>query len=151
LRSGRANAVRLSAALRAAAERRGAHLNDVACATSFEAGCAAFEHLLSADPRLSAVISFNEHAIPGVMASATAIGRRIPHDLSVVSIDMPHQLAITFTPPMTTVGPAAADMGRAAVDLLIERVEDRPRPRKTQVLYPAHLNVRGSSGPPPGR
>jgi DNA-binding LacI/PurR family transcriptional regulator len=94
---------------------------------------------------LTAVIAFNEQAVPGVISAAVDDGRRIPQDFSVLSIDMPWQAAEMTTPPMTTVGPSAAEMGRAAVDILIRRLEGDDSP-PSQMLFKGQLQVRGTSG-----
>jgi DNA-binding LacI/PurR family transcriptional regulator len=56
---------------------------------------------------------------------------------------------MTATPTVTTVGPGAAAMGRAAVDLLIGRVEQEQPGGPSQVLFDGELTVRASSGPRP--
>jgi DNA-binding LacI/PurR family transcriptional regulator len=60
---------------------------------------------------------------------------------------MPAQGALMATPTVTTVGPGAAAMGRAAVDMLIRRVEGERPDGATQRLFDGELTVRGSSGP----
>ncbi len=145
LDSGRANAVRLRSALRQAAEQAGVHLQAVTCDSNADAGRQAFARLVAADPDLSAVIAFNEQASPGIMAAAVESGRRIPEDFSILSIDMPEQSALMTNPPMTTVGPSAAGMGRAAVDVLIQRLEE-DQVAASQVLFEGQLAARGSTG-----
>jgi DNA-binding LacI/PurR family transcriptional regulator len=83
------------------------------------------------------------------MAAAVASGRRIPEDFSVVSIDMPAQAAQMTTPTMTTVGPVAADMGKAAAEMLIRRIEGQRLSAPSQALFDGQLVVRASSGPAP--
>jgi DNA-binding LacI/PurR family transcriptional regulator len=85
-----------------------------------------------------------------VMNAATDAGRHVPRDFSVVSVDMPAQAALMTTPTMTTVGPTAAAMGRAAAAMLIERVEGGPA-GVTQMLFDGELVLRESTGPVPVR
>jgi DNA-binding LacI/PurR family transcriptional regulator len=59
---------------------------------------------------------------------------------------MPAQAALMTTPAMTTVGPTAAGMGRAAADMLIRRLEGE-QSGVTQILFDGELTVRESSGP----
>jgi DNA-binding LacI/PurR family transcriptional regulator len=146
LEEGRGNAVRIQAALRAAADRVRVQLTVELCPSSIDGGRKAYAELVQRDPQLSAVIAFNEQAVPGLMAAAADGGRRIPLDLSVLSVDMPSHAAEMTTPPMSTVGPSAAEMGRAAVDLLLRRLEGDGGP-PGQVLFRGELQVRGSSGP----
>jgi DNA-binding LacI/PurR family transcriptional regulator len=117
----------------------------LSCESSIVGGREAFFELLAKDPDLSAVIAFNEQATPGIMGAAAAYGWRIPDDFSILSIDMPAQAALMTTPTMTTVGPTAAGMGRAAADMLIRRLEGGLS-GVTQVLFDGELELRESSG-----
>jgi DNA-binding LacI/PurR family transcriptional regulator len=146
VQSGRGNAVRLRDSVCRAAVRAGAHLTTLLCDSSARAGREAFRDLVYRDRDATAVISFNEQAVPGVIAGAAELGWRIPRDLSILSVDVPPQAAEMTTPPMTTVGPSAAAMGRHAIDVLIRRVEGEGG-SPSQVLFPGQLDVRGSTGP----
>jgi DNA-binding LacI/PurR family transcriptional regulator len=150
IQAGRSNAIRLRDGILAAARTDGVAMTVLSCESSIVGGRAAFHDLLERDPATTAVIAFNEQAVTGVMTAATDAGRRIPRDFSVLSIDMPAQAALMTTPTMTTVGPTAAAMGRAAADMLIRRLEGDV-PEVTQVLFDGVLDVRESSGPAPGR
>jgi len=145
IRSGRSNAIRLRDGILLAAGARGARLTALSCESSITGGRAAFFELLGEDPDLTAVIAFNEQATPGIIGAAAEHGWRIPEDFSILSIDMPTQAALMTTPTMTTVGPTAAAMGRAAADMLIRRLE-RDLAGVTQVLFDGRLELRESTG-----
>ncbi|GAA5210098.1 substrate-binding domain-containing protein [Microbacterium kyungheense] len=90
------------------------------------------------------------HSDPEAMAFvdlALNRGISVPGDLSVVAYD--DEVAEIFTPPLTAVAPPRHEVGRAAVDLVIRRLEDPTRPVHRVVLNPT-LNVRGSTAPPRG-
>jgi DNA-binding LacI/PurR family transcriptional regulator len=90
------------------------------------------------------------HSDPEAMAFvdlALNRGISVPGDLSVVAYD--DEVAEIFTPPLTAVAPPRAEVGRAAVDLVMRRLEDPSRPVHRVVLNPT-LNVRGSTAPPRG-
>lgn len=150
IQAGRSNAIRLRDGILAAARADGAAMTVMTCESSIVGGRAAFHDLLDVDPALTAVIAFNEQAVPGVMNAAADTGRRVPQDFSVVSVDMPAQAALMTTPTMTTVGPTAAAMGRAAADMLIRRLEGDDS-AAFQVLFDGVLDIRESSGPAPRR
>jgi DNA-binding LacI/PurR family transcriptional regulator len=130
-----------------AAREAGAGLTVVGCEDSLAAGRQAFTEMLRLEPGLTAVIAFNERAVPGVMAAAAEHGWRIPEDFSVVSIIMAPQAAEMTTPAMTTVSPSATEMGRAGADVLIRHLEGADGP-VSQQLFTGALQVRGTSGPP---
>ena len=146
IEAGRGNAIRLrDGILRAAAERQ-VRITALTCESSIAGGRAAFLELLAQDPLLTAVIAFNEQATPGIMSAAAGHGWRVPEDFSVLSVDMPAQAALMTTPTMTTVGPTAAGMGRAAADMLIRRLEGISG-GVTHILFDGELELRESSGP----
>jgi DNA-binding LacI/PurR family transcriptional regulator len=145
IRAGRSNAIRLRDGIQRAARDRQAQMTALSCESSIVGGREAFFELLAEDPDLSAVIAFNEQATPGIMGAAAEYGWRIPDDFSILSIDMPAQAALMTTPTMTTVGPTAAGMGRAAADMLIRRLEGHLS-GVTQVLFDGELELRESSG-----
>ena len=144
--SGRGNAVRLQDSITRCARRSGVRLTALQCENSAKAGREAFRQLVRRDGDLSAVVSFNEYAVPGLMTAAAEAGRRIPGDLTIVSVDVPPNAAEMTTPAMTTVGPSAASMGRHAIDVLIRRLEGEAGPA-VQVLFPGELQIRATSGP----
>jgi DNA-binding LacI/PurR family transcriptional regulator len=146
LRAGRGNAIRLRDGILRAAAVAQARVTALACESSIIGGRGAFADLLAHDPAATAVIAFNEQAVPGIMNAAAERGLRIPDDFSILAVDMPAQAALMTTPTITTVGPNAAAMGRAAAAMLIERLED-PAAGVTQELFDGELALRESTGP----
>lgn len=146
IEAGRGNAIRLRDGVQRAAADARVRLTSLTCESSIGGGRGALADLLDRDASATAVIAFNEQAVPGIMGAAGDRGLRIPADFSILSIDMPAQAALMTTPTMTTVGPTAAAMGRAAVAMLIERVEGGTSD-VTQMLFDGVLALRGSTGP----
>ncbi len=116
------------------------------CQTTPAAGCEAFKNLIAKDPDLTALITINDRAVPGVVQAITDQGWRIPDDFSLVVIGSSASVAELMTPPVTTVEPKNAEMGRLGVELLIQQLEGQPS-TIPQVLLPCRLIVRSSSGP----
>jgi DNA-binding LacI/PurR family transcriptional regulator len=146
IRAGRGNAIRLRDGIVRAAASAPAQVTVLTCESSITGGRSAFVDLLVHDPAATAVIAFNEQAIPGIMSAAADRGLRIPGDFSILAVDMPAQAALMTTPTMTTVGPTAAAMGRAAAGMLIERLEGATT-GVTQMLFDGELVLRESTGP----
>ena len=145
LNAGLGIGVRIRDSVKRAARSRGVTLTNVACEYSAVAGADAFERMVARDPDLTAVVAFNEQAVPGIIVGAERHGWRVPEDLSIVSIVMTTQAALMMTPPMTTVSPSASAIGRAGVDALIQRLEGRLTDT-SQMLFEGELTVRGTSG-----
>ena len=84
----------------------------------------------------------------GVHAGVLASGAAIPEDISVVSI---HDtwFAEHLTPSLTVVQLPLADIGSAAVDLLIEQIEESSEGETVLDDQPPRLIQRASSAPPP--
>jgi DNA-binding LacI/PurR family transcriptional regulator len=72
-------------------------------------------------------------------------GLSVPGDLSVVAYD--DEVAELFTPPLTAVRPPRASLGRAAVNLLAERIRNPDRPAHSIVITPS-LRIRATTGSP---
>ncbi|QAY60246.1 DeoR family transcriptional regulator [Microbacterium protaetiae] len=90
------------------------------------------------------------HSDPEAMALidlALARGLSVPDDLSVIAYD--DEVASMFTPPLTAVRPPREEVGAAAVDLLVRRLEGRDRAVHRVSLSPM-LNVRQSTAQPAG-
>jgi LacI family transcriptional regulator len=68
--------------------------------------------------RPTAVIAMNDRAAMGVYQAVTAVGLRIPQDLSVVSFDN-SDLARWLDPALSSVDLPYFDLGRRAVELLL--------------------------------
>jgi DNA-binding LacI/PurR family transcriptional regulator len=146
IRAGRGNAIRLRDGVLRAASAAHAQVTALTCESSIIGGRGAFADLLRHDPAATAVIAFNEQAVPGIMSAAADRGLRVPDDLSILAVDMPAQAALMTTPTITTVGPNAAAMGRAAAAMLIERLEDATA-GVAQELFDGVLALRESTGP----
>jgi DNA-binding LacI/PurR family transcriptional regulator len=125
-----------------------AGLRDVSCYSHAEviSGYEALNALLEQDPDLTAVITINDRAVPGIMQAAADRGRRIPDDFSLVVVGSSAGMAELMTPPVTTIEPQNAAMGRLGVELLIQHLEGQEQ-GETQLLLPCSRVVRGSSGP----
>jgi DNA-binding LacI/PurR family transcriptional regulator len=110
------------------------------------AGYGAFNHLLAECPDLTALVTMNERAVPGVMQAIADRGWRIPEDFSLVVIVSSARMAEMTVPPLTTADAPAADLGRLGAELLIQQLEAQEQ-STLNTLLPCRLVVRGSSGP----
>ena len=97
------------------------------------------------DAGATALVVANDLAAIGALAALRARGLRVPEDVSVVGYD---GMRLLDSLDLTTVAQPLADMGRAAADLLIERI-DSPGKASTHRLVETRLVARGSSGAAP--
>lgn len=71
---------------------------------------------------------------------------RVPTDISLVSFDDPISAAF-LTPPLTTVRQPIAEIGKRAVEKLMQAIQKGKFPEGTEILMP-ELVVRASTAPP---
>jgi LacI family transcriptional regulator len=107
----------------------------------------AARQLLVLDDRPTAIFAANDLSAIETVQVAHSLGLVIPGDLSVIGFDNIPESALIDT-PLTTIDQSIHEMGRQAVELLIDLIDgntDRPR----QVTLPTRLVVRQSCGPVP--
>jgi DNA-binding LacI/PurR family transcriptional regulator len=109
-------------------------------------GRTGMETLLAMGPRPTAVMAPNDFAAIGALETADAAGLAVPDDVSVTGYD---NIALARLPRigLTTIAQPAAELGRTAVALLRERVEENRTEARHLVIEPT-LVVGGTTGPP---
>lgn len=107
---------------------------------------AMMHELLALPDRPTAVVSTNDVFAVGGMLACRERGVRIPEDLSITGIDNT-DLGATQTPGLTSVSTPIVEIGRAAGEQVIARLEGRPY--VANQALPIALVVRGSTAPPP--
>jgi LacI family transcriptional regulator len=154
LASASTNADRL-AGVRAALRERGCPMRarDVVVGEfTWRHGYDAATTALGASPRPTALICADDLIALGVMDVALDLGLRIPDDVAVVGFDDVPVAALRRI-ALTTVRQPVAEMGRRAVELLVDRITNGPDADPVEVVLPPSLVVRrtcGAYGRPPG-
>lgn len=103
------------------------------------------------DPAVTAVFVANIMSAIRVMRAAREVGRQVLSDLSVICLhDSP--VAAYFDPPLTTVTLPLRDLGRAAVQMLLERISGSPArdamlPDAPQLIERGSTRMRALPGP----
>ncbi|MEI5673121.1 MULTISPECIES: LacI family DNA-binding transcriptional regulator [unclassified Nocardioides] len=95
----------------------------------------------------TAVVAHNDLLAIGVLQRLAQRGVRVPEDVSVVGFDNIFA-ADLCTPGLTTLGGVHADVGRVAMELLLDAAAPAGRPEEQpRVVLPTELVLRGSTGP----
>ena len=113
------------------------------------AGLAAARRLLTRDPEagpFDAVVAANDLLAIGVIRAAGELGLSVPRDLAVTGMD-DTEIGRVFQPSLTSVSLGSAERGRAAAQLVLDRVGDTVGPAR-QVAIGPHLLVRESTATP---
>lgn len=114
---------------------------DWSAQSGFDSGCR-----LREVPAVTAVFAANDQMALGVLRAFHEAGVAIPARVSVVGFDdMPE--AAQFWPPLTSIHQEFDEVGRAAVDVLLARIDDADVVRR--LLVPTRLVVRGSTAAAP--
>ncbi len=112
-------------------------------------GYAAARLALTGHPPPTALLVANDIAALGAIAAVQETGLQVPADVSVVGYDG-IALGALRTLSLTTIAQPLAEMGSVAAARLFARIGS-PRSRAQHVSVDAHLVVRGTTAPPPGR
>lgn len=102
------------------------------------------DFLLDGESRPTAVIAGSVQILIGVLRSLRRRKLRVPDDLSLVTID--HAPMLEFIdPPIATIDRDCSDFGRAAAQLLLDRLEGKPVHKH---LLPVNFDPKSSCAPP---
>lgn len=130
-----------------AMRRHGLHPWIEASEFTDDAGAAAMRRVLAAGATFTAVFGANDINAIGALSVLEEAGLRVPGDVSVIGYDNTSLAALRHV-SLTTVDQPRAQMGRLAVEVLLERLRDgRTAPVRLQ-LHPS-LVVRRTTAPPP--
>jgi DNA-binding LacI/PurR family transcriptional regulator len=128
-----------------AVTRRGVDGYEFCCADHARAGEACTEEIMQAHPEVTAAVTINEAALPGVQRALERAGLDIPARFSVTGVAARHW-AEQFHPPLTAAEVPATDMGALAVKFLIQQIAGSP---PGQQLFAPPISLRDSTGPAP--
>ncbi|MGY6030549.1 LacI family DNA-binding transcriptional regulator [Phytobacter sp. AG2a] len=110
---------------------------------SFSAGKAAMENLLRANERPDAVFAVSDTLAAGALLAIHEAGLSMPQDIAVVGFDGT-ELAEMVTPPLSTVQQPSREIGRQAVGLLLNKI-DNPEAPAERIMMDWHYISRASA------
>lgn len=139
--------VRTETAFRQETQERGLHGTVVTTGPSAVGGRAAARALLAADPDVTGIVVMQDDANFGLVSGLTAAGRRVPEDVSVIAIASSDEAGAATEPVLTTMNAPGSELGRLAVESLVDRLEGGDQ--LTHTLIPCALHEADSTAPAP--
>jgi LacI family transcriptional regulator len=141
-------ALERGAGMRAALAEAGLEL-DEHCAQygpiDLTAAASMTRRILALPCRPTAIVGTNDVFAVGAMLACRELGVRVPDEVSITGVDNT-ELGATQTPPLTSIRTPIVEIGRAAGEQLVARLEGRAfEPFQT---LPFELVLRGSTAPP---
>jgi DNA-binding LacI/PurR family transcriptional regulator len=115
---------------------------------TFEGGILAGDAVLATD--CTAAVAFDDVVALGAMRRLSEQGYDVPGQFSISGCDDIFFASMTM-PSLTTVATPIAQAGRAAIDLLMDAIDQPDRRRVQQVTLSGEFIARGSTGPAPRR
>lgn len=123
-----------------------AQLSDLSGPYTADFGRAAAAHLLTLEPRPTAVFAASDYIAIGMLNHFKSVGIRVPKDISIVGFDDIPFVRL-FDPPLSTIRQPIEELGRLGVDMLLRRIQGGPTQQLTERL-PVELVKRGSVAAP---
>jgi DNA-binding LacI/PurR family transcriptional regulator len=118
----------------------------VNCGPSTPGGRRAARDLLAQDPDVTAVLIMKDDSSFGLLTGLTKLGKRVPEDISVLSLATSTSAGAQHDPPLSTMNAPGRELGRLAAEALIRQLAG-PAGELPRVLLPCVLHVAGSTGP----
>lgn len=146
--AGNDRATERGAGLRAALTQAGLALDEADARygpIDLYAAAGLMHEILARRPRPTAVVCTNDVFAVGGMLACREAGVRIPDDLSITGVDNT-DLGATQTPPLTSIRTPVVEVGRAAGEEVIARLEGRSG--ASSRTLPFEIVIRGSTAPP---
>lgn len=97
-------------------------------------GYKAAKELIKSGRLPTAVFVSSDMLVTGVLQAFYSAGIRVPDDISIIGFD--NTYAKFVSPMLTTVAVPMEDMGRAAVQLIIDKIKNKENTFKTIILHP---------------
>jgi len=111
-------------------------------------GYMATRMLLASGESFSALFAFNDVSAMGAIRALREAGWQVPKDISVVGFD-DIQSAAFQNPALTTVRQPLREMGRAAAEILLKRINRPGSEHRDKHVMEPELVIRETTGPAP--
>lgn len=122
--------IRAHEAFAEAVGRRGLAANERFANSDAQSGFQTVSDLLEREPEVNGILVMNDRILSGVLKGIEAAGKRIPEDISVISVITSSAVASLYIPRLTTVEADWDTIMRLAVQRLVEKTNDPNSPNE---------------------
>ena len=136
--------IRSNEALKEYAAELGLNVIEIWVEGRVSAGRDALNLIRHNHPEVTAIVGLNDLATMGLLNATNDFDVQIPQELSIISLSTPNEYAETTWPALTTVTMPAHNMGRAAAEVLIQRLKDG-QAHAHQELWTGELTIRSTT------
>jgi LacI family transcriptional regulator len=110
----------------------------------FSGGEMGLDQILKLEPRPTAIFACNDLMALGVMRGLRKVGLSVPEDISLIGFD-DISLASVISPGLTTVAQPVQQISELAIELLINRIQNKTENNKDErIVLPTRLIIRDS-------
>ncbi|MCX4744737.1 LacI family transcriptional regulator [Kitasatospora sp. NBC_01287] len=145
LTAGYGPGLRAAEGFAAATAERGIAGYPYPCGDDTASGRAVIRRIHAEHPEVTAAVTLNEAALPGIQHALDDAGLRVPGGFSIAGVAA-RQWAEDFRPPLTAADVPAQQMGAQAIELLVERIAEPAAPPRHILLTPP-VSLRASTAP----
>ncbi len=103
--------------------------------------------VMAKNPRPSAIFAANNFIAIGALKALQSVNIRVPEDVAIVAFDDLPPALITF-PFLTVAAQPAYEMGKKAAEILLSRLSSENAGTYQEIVLPAEIIIRQSSGGP---
>ncbi len=111
---------------------------------SMENGYLTAKRLLESGSEVTAIYAVSDLLAIGACRAVLEAGKRIPEDISVAGYDG-IEMGEYYNPKLTTIKQPVEEIAKKTIRLLLDVIAEREEPQ--QIVFPAELVVRESTGP----
>ncbi|WP_168581399.1 LacI family DNA-binding transcriptional regulator [Gephyromycinifex aptenodytis] len=138
-------AARFRNGVRDAADSSDVRVVEVAAVNDFFETVRTVESLMARHPEMTAFVVQHEAATAPLFSALSNAGAQVPLDYSVVGVSI-DKLGLNFAPPVSGVRNPSSEMTRAAVEMLVDRLQHPARDAQTLLLRPEYAD-HGTTAP----
>ncbi|MED1472287.1 LacI family DNA-binding transcriptional regulator [Bacillus salipaludis] len=100
--------------------------------------------IMNMKDRPTAVFTGSDQVAAGMIMAAKALGKKVPDDIAIIGFD-DQPIAHVVEPALTTVRQPIEEMGKTAMDVMIDAIAQKNQDNHLEILLPFDLVIRDST------